>query len=274
MKATERTLLLTLLLSCVLLSLSTYSVHAPTFYTLIIVNSDTSMGTISPLPGSYYYENATSLTLTAYPKSGYVFTGWKREVPDIQPVVTLTNPLIISPSFTGEMELQLTITVYWSPANVNLTVTSFGQGTTDLDGVTPYAALSPVTITATPNEGYVLDYWLSDGITIVGWAAPVTLNFLITNHMDVEAHFTVDPAVYSFPVFGSIPNMIGSVMLMGVLGFCGFKMGEGIDKPLIGFGLGFLMGIVYSTTVGYFPVWILLLISIALAIIIYMKWLK
>jgi hypothetical protein len=72
------------------------------------------------------------------------------------------------------------------PLQVSLTVGVTGNGVTNATGVQVYPKFTNVTVSATPNSGYILSYWLLNG-TNGGSANPYKVN--MTNNFILTAVF-------------------------------------------------------------------------------------
>jgi hypothetical protein len=156
-----------------------------------------SGGTTEPVPGTYAYENQTKFTIKATPYSGYRFLYWVISgqftpghnlppvvVPDPIPedwvpkfpdpqtagwdsLVTSQNPLSVICGYGYTYQYQAVFAPTAAPTPVGNTVVVMLEalgGTTDPNPGTFYhESGAKLTIKATPNEGYVFDYWIAKG---------------------------------------------------------------------------------------------------------------
>ena len=140
---------------------------------------------VSPAPncGGTGYRGGTQVTLTPTPDAGYTFNQWSGDATGTaNPLsVTLNDDLSVSASFV---------------ACLSVTTHSDGPGTV---GVSPapncaggggYNLRTPLTLTATPDPGYVFAGWS-------GGAGGTTnpLNLTLTADLDVTASFDDAPSV-------------------------------------------------------------------------------
>jgi uncharacterized repeat protein (TIGR02543 family) len=140
-------------------------------------------GTTDPAPGAYAYDTGDQVTITAIPDSGYVFTGWSGDASGN------ANPLTIT------MDSNKSITANFA-AQYTLTIAASAGGTTDpAPGTYTYNAREQVTITATPESGYVFSGWSGD---ITSADNPVTVT--MDSSKSMAAHFT---AQYSMTIAAS-----------------------------------------------------------------------
>ena len=80
-----------------------------------------------------------------------------------------------------------TLYAYWIINQYNVTTTVSLNGGGQVTGGGTYNHGDSVTITATPNAGYMLDYWLVNGEIVP--AQDITYTFTITQNMDITAYF-------------------------------------------------------------------------------------
>lgn len=138
----------------------------------VSVTYDTAMGTVS---GAGQYAYGTTATLTATPNDGYHFIGWSNG--ESTPTISLTVAADIALTATFAAD-----TVYYT---VVVASADTLMGTVSTVGGT-YAAGTSLTVTATPNEGYVFAGWLS-GTAIVSTSA--TYTFTVASDVTLTALF-------------------------------------------------------------------------------------
>ena len=120
-------------------------------YTLAITASN---GTAIRSPNQVAYTPGSSVTITATPISGYLFTGWSGSASGTQNplTVTMTGNLAVTANFSAVPASSYTVTL---PARTGGTVSK----SPDLPF---YSQGSVVTLTASPNSGYVFGSWRRD----------------------------------------------------------------------------------------------------------------
>ncbi|HOZ79215.1 MAG TPA: InlB B-repeat-containing protein [Ferruginibacter sp.] len=143
----------------------------PVTYTLTATANPTAGGSVS---GMGTYAAGTSVTLTAIPAAGYVFSGWSGAVTGTTnpATVSMTSNRSVSASFTA-VPVTYTLTATASPT-VGGTVT--GAGT--------FASGTTATLTAVPAAGYVFTGWSG---AAAGTTNPVTVS--MTGNRTVTASF-------------------------------------------------------------------------------------
>ncbi len=132
-------------------------------YTLTI--TVTSGGTTSPSPSTYVYVSGSNVSVTATPDVNYKFVKWLLDGND----VGFANP------YTVHMDANHTLHAVFQQLTYRLTILSSTGGTTNPEaGTYTYVNGTNVSVTATPNTYYVLDYWLLDGNN-AGSANPISV---------------------------------------------------------------------------------------------------
>jgi PKD repeat protein len=117
---------------------------------------------------SWWYDAATSVTLTAQSVSGYNFNYWDVDGASQGNGV---NPI------TVVMNAPHMATAHYTPQAITYTLkieTTTGGTTNPTPGTYTYAAGTPVQVTASPSSGYVFDHWELNG-TNVGTATTCTV---------------------------------------------------------------------------------------------------
>ena len=132
--------------------------------------SDGGTATYQHLGGELY-------ELTATPNPGYKFVYWS-----INGQTHGNNPTI---SINIEEDSQVTISCYFEGPLVTTSCDPIGGGTETGGGY--YAPGETVTVTATPNDGYVFLYWADDEGTIVSDSA--VYSFDVTGDTILVAHY-------------------------------------------------------------------------------------
>jgi uncharacterized repeat protein (TIGR02543 family) len=150
-----------------------------TTYSLSVSVSPQGAGTVSLNPAGGVYTAGTQVTLTATANSGYVFSSWSGDLSGTTNPATITmdSNKTVTAVFTQQQQQQYTLTTSVSPT---------GAGTVSLNPAGgSYTAGTQVTLTATPNSGYVFSNWTGD---LTGTTNPVTIT--MNSNKTVTAVFT------------------------------------------------------------------------------------
>ena len=122
-----------------------------------------SGGSTEPVPGTYFYDEGTEVSITASPESGYRFGSWTGNIPQGHED---DNPIIIT------MDSDRSITANFVQ-QYTLTIDSDTGGTTNPEpGSYAYDSGADVTITAIPDSGYRFQEWNGDAS---GTDNPITI---------------------------------------------------------------------------------------------------
>lgn len=111
-------------------------------------------GTGGTITGSGTYNYGATCTLTATPNTGYEFVSWTE---DGETISTL-NPY----SFTVDSDR--TITAVFNQINYTVSATSSGNGSVSGGGTYHYG--DSITLTATPNGGYIFVNWTENDVEV------------------------------------------------------------------------------------------------------------
>jgi hypothetical protein len=149
-------------------------VEAPAVqYNLTI--SVTGNGATNPAVGSYMYGEGTVVSVTAIPESGWMFDHWVLD----DNYVGSTNPYNVT--MNSNHTLEAVFVEIPPPPQYELVISVSGMGTTTPAPRTYlYDAGTEVEVTAVPESGYMLDYWLLDAVN-VGKANPYAVR-MDSNH--------------------------------------------------------------------------------------------
>jgi len=114
-------------------------------------------GTTDPPPGTHTYNYGENITVTAIPENGTYFGGWFLDQASgglNNPItVTMDSSHMLGPNFVPE-----------PPSTVQVTISPATGGTTDpAPGMYTYPVGNQAKVTAIPDSGWWLDYWLLDG---------------------------------------------------------------------------------------------------------------
>ncbi|MCG8604214.1 tandem-95 repeat protein, partial [bacterium] len=119
----------------------------------LTLNTDGN-GSVDAVPASTEYNEGATVTLTALADSGWSFVGWSGDSDGT------TNPLTLS------MNSDKSLTATFSeipPQQFTLTVTSEGSGSVTLNPPgDQYVEGTQVSVTATPDSGWVFSHWSGD----------------------------------------------------------------------------------------------------------------
>jgi|GEM_PF-2308230 len=174
-----------------------------TTYSLSVNVSPQGAGTVSLNPAGGVYTAGTQVTLTAIPNSGYAFSSWSGALSGTtNPATIIMNSnKTVTAVFTQQQQQQYTLTTSVSPT---------GAGTVSLNpagGV--YTAGTQVTLTATPNSGYVFSNWSGD---LTGTTNPATI--IMNSNKSVTAVFTQQQQQQQYTLTTSVsPTGAGTVSL-------------------------------------------------------------
>ncbi|MFW5813452.1 MAG: InlB B-repeat-containing protein [Fibrobacterota bacterium] len=136
-------------------------------------------GSVSKSPNASSYESGTTVSLTATPEAGYVFSGWGGDASGT------VNPL----SVTMDADKNITATFTAQAASYTLETDVSGQGSVSKSpNASSYESGTTVTLTATPEQGYVFSGWSGDAS---GEENP--LSFTVKGNSAVTATFTQEP---------------------------------------------------------------------------------
>ena len=174
-----------------------YFGDAVTTYALTTLASPVSSGSVSANPTGPSYPDGTVVSLTPIAVAGYKFDHW---VVDGVPAGT-TVPLQVT------MSAAHTVTAYFVVVPVHtltLAVSPVSSGTIVADPTGPtYSEGVHVSLTPTPVNGKLFDYWVVDGVN-AGQTVPLSIT-MDTDH-SVTAYFKQAPG-YNDVVFDSSFDM-------------------------------------------------------------------
>lgn len=147
-----------------------------TFYTLTTTTSPLAGGTIT---GAGTYISDTYATLTAIAATGYTFSGWSGDTTSANPTISvfMNRNKNITANFTATVNSTVTITTSTNPSTSG---SVSGGGT--------YNIGNSVTLTATPNSGYVFLNWSGDTS-----ATGSSLTFTANSNKTITANFQLIP---------------------------------------------------------------------------------
>ncbi|MEA2090146.1 MAG: PKD domain-containing protein, partial [Thermoproteota archaeon] len=145
-------------------------------YTLTI--TATTGGTTDPMPDTYVYASGCSVVVQAIPDPNYKFIHWEIDGSNIT-----DNPTTVL------MNKNYTLHAVFELLTYRLTILSSAGGTTDpTPGTYTHINGTYASVTAIPDEHYLLDYWLLDGNN-VGSANPISV--LMTDDHTLQPIFVL-----------------------------------------------------------------------------------
>lgn len=110
-------------------------------------------GTTDPAPGKRPYDTGTQVTITAAPEPGYKLDHWEGDVG----AAKADNPLVVT------VDAKKSVTAVFTEITYTLTTAKQGFGYTNpAPGVHAFVHDTPVTVTATPEQGWRFDHWEGD----------------------------------------------------------------------------------------------------------------
>ena len=170
-----------------------------TTYTLTTTNDNSSYGTCT-IYTDQQFEAGASVTLTATPATGYVFDGWYNG----------TNQVSSSTNYTFAINSNLTLVAKWTAQTTTtyytLTTTNDNSnyGTCTIYTDQEFEEGTSVTLTATPETGYLFDGWYN-GTNQVSTSTNYT--FAINSNLTLVAKWIEAPVdKYVLTTINDNPN--------------------------------------------------------------------
>ena len=204
--------------------------------TINLATADVTMGTTDPVPGTYRLALNDSIVVNAVANDGYHFLYWIRETQYAPGSQNYVDTLYLAyDSIYGQswlLEANVTYTAYFEadstpviPDNVTVTfnVNDVSMGSISPSGVQEFAVGTPITITATPNDGYKLVAWRMEqnGLIIdIDEEVPTVITDTIDASWDgkiVTAIFEVSTGIGNIEDGNAIVYSVNStIVVMGV----------------------------------------------------------
>ena len=182
------------------------------------------MATANPVAGGTIegtgtYDYGTTCTLTATPNVGFAFEEWTEDG------VTVSTDAIYSFMVTGDRTLVANFTD--TPVDYTVTVAAnpIEGGTVSGGGI--FVQGTAVTVTATPNEGYIFSNWMENNLVVSTDAA---YTFTLTGDRNLVANFTEVSSEYHWYVD---PNQFANNMTV-----CGIILIDGVEQEVTTLELG------------------------------------
>jgi uncharacterized repeat protein (TIGR02543 family) len=146
---------------------ATFTQHQYTLTVIVVGN-----GVVNKVPDEASYASGTVVQLTAVPDAGWSFSGWSGALSGS------VNPESIT------MDSDKSVTATFTANQYTLTVTIVGSGLVSQSPDPPYTYGTVVTLTATPQAGWLFSQWSGD---LTGSTNPATIT--ITGNKAVTATF-------------------------------------------------------------------------------------
>jgi hypothetical protein len=160
-------------------------------YTLTIAAG--TGGTTDPVPGDHAYPAGTPVEVTAYPDSGYTFSGWTGDVPtghetDNPVTITVDGNKSITPNFEPEV------------IQYSLSISTTSGGTTNPSpGTHSFDSGTSEEVTAIADQGYKFSHWTGDVPSGHENDNPVTI--IMDGNKSITAYFAYNGDVSDFYIF-------------------------------------------------------------------------
>ena len=161
-------------------------------YTL---TTNATNGTVTRVPDQPRYNHGSTVTLTATPSPGFVFSSWSGDA------TGSANPLTVT------MDRNKNITANFTAIPINaftLTVIATNGSVTKNPDTPTYASGSTVLLTATPNTGFRFTGWSGDA---TGSTNPLTV--IMNANKTITANFAPVAAPLFTSIFGAFGGSAG-----------------------------------------------------------------
>lgn len=169
----------------------TYTVtHAYNYYQVSVAAAPPTWGTVT---GNGVYGQGFQATVTATPAANYTFFNWTENGVPVSGSATFT--------FTVEQTRNLVANFLEIMYLVNAVAVPAAGGTISGNGY--FAAGSSVSLTASPNTGYIFQNWTENG-TIVGTNPMITFTNLQGNHT-LDANFVQSANTFTVSAIADPP---------------------------------------------------------------------
>jgi hypothetical protein len=177
------------------------AIPPPPTYTLFI--SASIGGTTHPAIGTYEYMEGTVVNVAPIPDNGYRFANW-----------TLDGQAITDNPINVTMNADHSLTAIFEalppppPGKQHLTIVAINGQTNPVAGTYELDNNSSLTVTATPNTGYIFKHWLFDNV-IAGTDPTITVTMNI-DHTLVAVCEAVSPTptLWTWPFLTWLRNLI------------------------------------------------------------------
>ncbi|MBQ7977971.1 MAG: InlB B-repeat-containing protein, partial [Clostridia bacterium] len=152
---------------------------ANTYY--VRYNANGGSGTMSN--STHTYDTASNLTTNAFTRTGYSFSGWATSSTG---AVAYSNGASVS-TLTTTSGGTYNLYAVWTINTYTITASANNSAYGSVNGGGTYDYNTSVTLTATPNSGYALGYWLINGVETTPTGN--TYTFTATQDLTAVAYF-------------------------------------------------------------------------------------
>jgi len=175
---------------------STIVANYAQLFTLTVTRNPTAGGTTTPASSQANIAAGTPVSITATAANGYTFTNWTvtsgtatfADANSAATTVTLSANATIRANFTQDAV---------APTTYTLTINAGSGGTVNPSGAqTDIAANTPLSITATANNGYTFSNWtVTSGTATFGNANNAATTVTLSANATIRANFTQNAVV-------------------------------------------------------------------------------
>ncbi|MCR4673860.1 MAG: FecR domain-containing protein [Lachnospiraceae bacterium] len=183
-------------------------------YTITVASEDTKMGTVETSKSTAHIGD--SITITATPKSGYLFSEWTVKSGG----VTLKNASAKSTTFeVGTENVKIVASFVLNDYAITVTSEDTSMGSVEASAQRGFTG-DEVTLTATPQPGYKFNKWtVESGDVTIKDASSASTSFVVgTKDITIKASFTIID--YTITVTSADSSM-GSVEASATTGHIG-----------------------------------------------------
>ena len=143
-----------------------------------LINLSASPSTAGSVSGGGTYTYGTPITVSATPDSCHYFVNWTEN----------GDTVSTTPDYSFEVEEPRNLVANFAPLIYNVTaIANISSGGTFTGTGLNIPCGTEITVCATPNVGYIFDYWIENGITI---AYDSCITFTVLEDHNLTAHFT------------------------------------------------------------------------------------
>ncbi|MDR3012210.1 MAG: InlB B-repeat-containing protein [Chitinispirillales bacterium] len=157
-------------------------------------------GTVAPEGTSAHSDGAT-VTVTAEAEEGYRFTGWTGAPESVDS---------LNASITFDIDGDITLIANFEEEEEGethtLTVTAGVGGTVSSEGISTHSAGDTITVTATPNEGYIFSGW--SGTPAGAATSGSSITFTINDDVTLIANFEQEEGTFLLTVTAGDGGMV------------------------------------------------------------------
>ena len=194
-------------------------------FTVTALSNNDSMGTVT---GSGTYNANTTATLVATPASNCRFVEWNDGDTNASRTIVITSDTTLTAIFD------------YRPATIVLANADTNMGTiTSAPGTYSYYVGDTINISATPNEGYIFDYWTISMDSVTDTQYISTISTVVNEYqanavINIVAHFAQDTIVtiilsindttmgYTTPAAGTYTFAVGDMVTAQAFAYEGY----------------------------------------------------